>query len=106
VDIRHGYPAVYNHPGLTERVRAFSAEYLGESNVADLEMRMTAEDFSYYALEVPACFYRLGVMNKTKGITSNLHTATFDADESSIAVGMGLMSWIVVRETNGTGFSL
>jgi metal-dependent amidase/aminoacylase/carboxypeptidase family protein len=97
---------VYNHPGLSERVRAFSAEYLGESNVADLEMRMTAEDFSYFALEVPACFYRLGVMNKTKGITSNLHTATFDADESSIAVGMGLMSWIVARELNGPGFSL
>ncbi|MEZ5146192.1 MAG: hypothetical protein R2759_03630 [Bacteroidales bacterium] len=37
-------------------------------------------------------FYRLGTRNEKKGITSNLHTATFNVDEESIKTGMGLMA--------------
>jgi amidohydrolase len=98
VSIHKGYPFVYNDPMISNKVRDYAVEYLGKENVAELEMRMTAEDFSYFAQEVPGCFYRLGVMNETRGITSNLHTSTFDADESSLETGMGLMSWIVVNE--------
>lgn len=98
VTINKGYPFVYNDPGITEKVRGYAEEYLGKENVEELDMRMTAEDFSYFAREIPGCFYRLGVMNETRGITSNLHTSTFDADESSLETGMGLMSWIVVNE--------
>jgi metal-dependent amidase/aminoacylase/carboxypeptidase family protein len=61
-------------------------------------MRMTAEDFSYFAQEVPGCFYRLGVMNEALGITSNLHTSTFNADESSLVTGVGFLSWIAINE--------
>ena len=98
VDIHAGYPFVYNDPGLTTMVKGYAEEYLGKENVVELEMRMTAEDFSYFAQEIPGCFYRLGVMNESRGITSNLHTSTFDVDESSLETGMGLMSWIVVNE--------
>jgi amidohydrolase len=98
VFIDTGYPSVYNNPEVTEKVRSYATEFLGEENVAELEMRMTAEDFSYFALEVPGCFYRIGVMNEARGITSNLHTATFDADEQSIATGMGLFAFIVASE--------
>jgi metal-dependent amidase/aminoacylase/carboxypeptidase family protein len=98
VTINKGYPFVYNDPKVTEKVRGYAEEYLGKENVEELDMRMTAEDFSYFAREIPGCFYRLGVINETRGITSNLHTSTFDADESSLETGMGLMSWIVVNE--------
>lgn len=98
VTINKGYPFVYNDPGITEKVRGYAEEYLGKENVEELDMRMTAEDFSYFAREIPGCFYRLGVMNETRGITSNLHTSTFDADESSLETGMGLMAWIIVNE--------
>jgi len=98
VDIRQGYPFVNNDPDLTAKVKEYAIDYLGSENVTDLDMRMTAEDFSYFALEVPGCFYRLGVMNESRGITSNLHTATFDADESSFINSVGLMTWIVANE--------
>lgn len=98
VFIDQGYPAVYNHPELTGRVMDHAREYLGEERVETLEMRMTAEDFSYFAMEVPGCFYRLGVMNAPLGITSNLHTSTFDVDEESLGTGMGLMAWIAFNE--------
>ena len=57
-------------------------------------MKMTAEDFAYFAREVPSCFYRIGIRNETKGINSNLHSATFDADESALETGAGLMAWL------------
>ncbi len=93
-----GYPVLYNNPELTDRAKNFAIEYLGSENVADLEMRTTAEDFAYFAKEIPGCFYRLGVRNEKKGITSNLHSATFNVDEKSLETGMGLMAWMAVRE--------
>lgn len=97
VFIDRGYPALYNHPQLSEKIRQTAEEYLGEGRVSGLEMRMTAEDFAYYAQKIPACFYRLGIRNEAAGINSNLHTSTFDADERSIETGMGLMAWITVN---------
>ena len=98
VFIDPGYPAVFNDHGLTQRIISYAKDYLGQDNVENMERRMTAEDFSYFAMEVPGCFYRLGVMNEARGITSNLHTPTFDADEVSLETGMGTMAWIVFNE--------
>jgi amidohydrolase len=98
VSIHKGYPFVYNDPVVTEKIKDYALDYLGEENVVDLDMRMTAEDFSYFAQEVPGCFYRLGVMNEALGITSNLHTSTFNADESSLVTGVGFLSWIAINE--------
>ncbi|MCX6235531.1 MAG: M20 family metallopeptidase [Bacteroidetes bacterium] len=93
-----GYPFLYNDPGTTAAVRNYAEELLGKDQVVELDMRMTAEDFAYYAHARPACFYRLGIRNEAKGITANLHNAQFDVDESCLAVGMGLMAWIAVNE--------
>ena len=61
-------------------------------------MRMTGEDFAFYSQVVPACFYRLGTGNKAKGITSGVHTPTFDIDEKALETGMGLMAWLAVSD--------
>jgi metal-dependent amidase/aminoacylase/carboxypeptidase family protein len=47
---------------------------------------------------VDSCFYRLGTRNEAKGITSGVHTPTFDVDESALAIGPGLMAWMAVEE--------
>ena len=61
-------------------------------------MRMTAEDFSYYSQKMPACFYRLGTRNDSKGINSGLHTPTFDVDEQALKTGPALMAWLTIKE--------
>ena len=43
---------------------------------------MAAEDFAYYAKKYPSAFYLVGTKNEQKGITSELHTSTFDIDEA------------------------
>ena len=77
--------------------KKYAEKYLGKQNVVDLDLQMIAEDFAYYAQLAPACFYRLGIGNKAKNITSNLHTSTFNVDEISLKTGMGLMAWITVN---------
>ncbi|MEK6615802.1 MAG: M20/M25/M40 family metallo-hydrolase, partial [Bacteroidota bacterium] len=98
VNIMTGYPALVNDEEITARAKKFAEVYLGKENVIELEQRMTGEDFSFFAQKIPACFYRLGTGNKLKGITSGVHTPTFNIDESALKTGMGLMAWIAVSE--------
>lgn len=89
-----GYPTVYNHEALNATARKLAEDYMGVEHVETTEMRMGAEDFGYYTQLIPGCFYRLGVMNEAKGITSGVHTPTFNIDESAIETGMGMMAWL------------
>lgn len=100
VKIAQGYPFLYNDPRLTAYLQELAADYLGADHVKDLEKRMTAEDFSYFARQRPSCLYRLGTANEAKGINANLHSAWFDVDESSLKTGMGLMAWFSIKLLN------
>lgn len=97
-EIRKGYPFLKNDPTLTAKLRLAAEDYLGNENVLDLDIWMAAEDFSYYSQLAPACFYRLGTRNEAKGITSGVHTPTFDIDETALAIGAGLMAFCAIRE--------
>ncbi|MGZ8539747.1 MAG: M20 metallopeptidase family protein [Chitinophagaceae bacterium] len=89
-----GYPSVYNNEKLHELAKQKAEIFIGASNVEETEKRMGAEDFGYYTQQIPGCFFRLGVMNAAKGITSGVHTPTFNIDESAIETGMGMMAWL------------
>ncbi|MBS1975643.1 MAG: amidohydrolase, partial [Bacteroidetes bacterium] len=89
-----GYPVVYNNEKLNAEATTQAEIFLGKENVEETEMRMGAEDFGYYTQKIPGCFFRLGVMNKEKDITSGVHTPTFNIDESAIEIGMGIMAWL------------
>jgi amidohydrolase len=89
-----GYPTVYNNEELNTLARQQAKAFIGDANVLETELRMGAEDFGYYSQVIPGCFYRLGVMNKEIGITSGVHTPTFNVDETAIETGMGIMAWL------------
>jgi amidohydrolase len=97
-DIHLGYPFLKNNPEVTARAKQAAIAYLGEEHVVDLDIWMAAEDFAFYSQEVPATFYRLGVRNEAKGITSSVHTPTFNIDEAALEIGSGLMAWIALEE--------
>ncbi|HET6243298.1 MAG TPA: M20 family metallopeptidase [Bacteroidia bacterium] len=97
-EIRIGYPYLENSPQTTEKARNAAEEYLGKENIVELSLRMTAEDFSFYTQHIPGCFYRLGTANSKKGITSGVHTSTFDIDEKALETGMGLLAFLAVNE--------
>jgi metal-dependent amidase/aminoacylase/carboxypeptidase family protein len=89
-----GYPFLHNDERLTHRCRDFAVDYLGKDRVVDLDIWMAAEDFAFYSQHIDACFYRLGVGNPEKGITSSVHTPTFNVDEDSLETGAGLMAYL------------
>ncbi|HMW10524.1 MAG TPA: M20 family metallopeptidase [Bacteroidia bacterium] len=97
-NIVRGYPALVNNPELTASARKNAVDYLGEENVLDLDIWMAAEDFAFYSQETNACFYRLGTRNEAKGITSSVHTSTFDIDENALKTGVGLMTYLALCE--------
>jgi len=97
-EVRKGYPFLKNDIELTRRCKKAAIEYVGANKVVDLDMWMAAEDFSYYSQQMPACFYRLGTQNEQMGITSSVHTPTFDIDENALEISTGLMVWLAITE--------
>lgn len=98
VNISHGYPYLENNPELTRRIRQAAEAYVGKENVVDIDLTLGSEDFAYYSHVVPASFYRLGTRNEAKGLTSYVHTPTFDIDEDALKLGPGLMAWMAISE--------
>jgi len=97
-NIVKGYPFLINEEELTDRARQFATEFVGTENIEDLEIWMAAEDFAFYSQQASACFYRLGVRNEERGITSSVHTSTFDIDEAALETGVGLMAYMAIKE--------
>lgn len=97
-EVRGGYPFLINEEKLTAEARGYAEDYLGKENVVDLDLWLAAEDFAYYSQVADACFYRLGTGNAARGITSAVHTPTFDIDESALALSTGLMAYIALRK--------
>ena len=100
VIITNGYPVLVNDDETTEFFKNAAIDFVGEDNVVDLDIRTTVEDFARYTQHIPGCFYRLGTANIQKGISSNLHTPTFNIDENSIEIGTGLMIWTAITALN------
>lgn len=96
-NVMNGYPFLVNEEKLTGLVREYAEDYLGKENVLDLDIWMAAEDFAYYSQVADACFYRLGIRNEERGITSSVHTSTFDIDENALGVSTGLMAYIALK---------
>jgi metal-dependent amidase/aminoacylase/carboxypeptidase family protein len=95
--IERGYPFLVNDEALTQSCIKVAQQYLGAEQVEELPLRMTAEDFAFISQQVPSCFFRLGTGNQKRGITSGVHTATFDIDEQALEIGMGTMACLALN---------
>ena len=92
-----GYPFLVNDETFTNQCITNAKNYLGSENVEELPLRMTAEDFAFITQKVPSCFFRLGTGNVEKNITSGVHTPTFNIDEKSLQIGMGLLAQFAIE---------
>ncbi len=97
LEIRRGYPCLVNDEDLTSWASEAATELLGAEFVHPLDMRMTAEDFAYFAQAKPACFYRLGISNKEKNLGAPLHTSRFNVDEQCIETGAAVMAYLAAK---------
>ena len=95
--IIRGFPFLINEKKLTAEVKSHASAYLGEENVLEEDIWMAAEDFAYYSQVADSCFYLCGVGNVAKGITSTLHSPTFNIDENALEVSAGLMAYLALK---------
>lgn len=98
ITIPDGYPCLVNDVTITENTKKAVQEFLGEENVENLDIRMTSEDFAFFSEKLPTCFFRLGTGNRSKHITSPVHTSTFDIDEEALKTGAGLLAYIACKQ--------
>ena len=96
IDIKDGYPVVFNNPEETKKAVSAAQDYLGAENVEEMDLRMTAEDFGFYSREYPGVFYRFGV-KRERGETGRLHSSTFDLNESSLKTASGTLAAVAVE---------
>lgn len=99
VFIDKGYPFLYNNPTLTSRNKEAAQEFLGKEKTKDIDLRMTAEDFAYFAEKTPSCFYRIGVGFDENKIY-NLHASNFKLNENAMQNAIGYMVWASISELN------
>lgn len=104
IEIRSGYPVLHNHEQVTLASKMKAIELLGPGNVEDLDIRMTAEDFAWFAQSIPGMMYRLGVREPGAEKSYSLHTPDFEIDESALKTGISLLSYLSIELLKSTPF--
>lgn len=93
-------PPVVNDPALTTRSLPVLGKVLGTDHVRQVQPVMVSEDFGVFTQHVPSLFLFLGVGHPQKGITGNIHTAEFQADEAALVVGVKAMAALIMARTS------
>ncbi|RUO25839.1 amidohydrolase [Aliidiomarina minuta] len=98
VHIHEGYPVTYNNPELVQRLMPTTQRVAGTDNVHQNELVTGAEDFSFYANEVPGMFVFLGITppGQDPATAPSNHSPHFYADEDALKVGTELfVNWVL-----------
>lgn len=93
-------PFVNNDPHLFGLIGPALARVVEKKDIIISPAQTIGDDFAFYSQKVPGFFFFLGVGNKAKGYTSNLHTSTFMGDEESLKLGPRLFMEIALELGN------
>ena len=100
MDVRWGYPALYNDPSVAGWLRQSAVQLIGEENVVAGEMVMGAEDFSYMTRASQGAMLRLGTW-KDGTPQRFLHHPEFDLDESAMPIGAAILADTAIKFVRG-----
>jgi amidohydrolase len=90
VVIHDGYPVTYNDPDLVAQMLPSLSSSAGSENVRLIDAVTGAEDFSFFAREVPGFFFFLGgrPLNVAPEDAPSHHRPDFFVDESGMKLGV------------------
>ncbi|MCM8568125.1 amidohydrolase [Gramella jeungdoensis] len=100
IDIAKGYPITYNDPELTTQMLPTFEKVAGKENVKLIKAITGAEDFSFFAQEVPGLYFFLG--GKKPGVENPAphHTPDFFIDERGLLLGVETMTQLTLDYLN------
>ncbi|HRD86569.1 MAG TPA: M20 aminoacylase family protein, partial [Rubrivivax sp.] len=96
------YPPTVNHAAETGFARQLLGEVVGADNVLDFEPTMGAEDFSYFLLEKPGCYFLIGNGDGSHREGGHglgpcmLHNPSYDFNDDLIP--LGATAWVRLAE--------
>lgn len=94
IDYERGYPVVVNSEAETDFARQVAEELVGpERVIAPFPPVTGSEDFAYYLLHKPGCFFRLG--NGEEG--AMLHNPRYDFNDEILTTGAAFWTRLVER---------
>jgi amidohydrolase len=98
LEVISGYPTLVNDPTCAELVAQAAGEMLGaDSVVTDPAPVMGAEDFAFYARQVPAAWLRIGVADPDGPACPALHSTKYNFDDRAIPIGVAMLCEIAHR---------
>ena len=100
VEINLGYPVTANDPDLTRAMQPTLQRVVGD-RLTESPLITGAEDFSYYANEVPGMFFFLGIAADDPEMVYPNHSPFFYADESALPVGVQAMTALALDFLSG-----
>jgi amidohydrolase len=89
------YPVTTNDAEQTEYARALAEREFGAERVIESEKHMGAEDFSFFAEKVPACYFVLGSRGNDRTSFPH-HHGKFDIDEAALETGLRMMTTLAL----------
>lgn len=98
VHIHEGYPVTSNDADLVDRLLPTIERVAGADNVHENELVTGAEDFSFFANQVPGMFVFLGITpaDQDAATAPSNHSPHFYADEDALRVGVELfINWVL-----------
>ncbi len=100
VKITPGYPVTYNDPALTGKMMPVLKDVADEISI--IPPVLGAEDFSFFAKEVPGLFFFIGVTPKGENADEAApnHSPRFYVDESGLVYGVRAMTELVLNYGN------
>ena len=90
-----GSPPVYNDASVIGQIEIAASEVLGADNVVHTHQSLGAEDFAWFLEDIPGALIRLGAALPNRKV--DLHSASFDIDESAIETGILVASATILR---------
>ena len=101
-EFHRNYPPTINHPAETAFVQSTLSEMVGAANVQEFEPTMGAEDFSYFLLEKPGCYFLIGNGDGSHREGGHgmgpcmLHNPSYDFNDELIPLGGSM--WVRLAE--------
>lgn len=99
---RRNYPPTVNHPEATKFAHELLSGIVGAANVKDFEPTMGGEDFSYFLLEKPGCYFLIGNGDGSHRAGGHgvgpcmLHNSSYDFNDELIPLGGSM--WVRLAE--------
>lgn len=100
VEIIRGVPVTYNDPELTSQMISTIEKAAGKDNVHLVNAVTGAEDFAFYANEVPSLFLFLGGMPADAEKPAPHHTPDFYVDDAGMKLGVRTLCYLTVDYMN------